>query len=80
MPRIARRGVESSQRLGRHRRVVERTLAWLSRFRRLAIRYARREDVHLGFTTPACALVTLGQCKRFCRKFLLVYCLSVLIA
>jgi hypothetical protein len=28
-PRIARRGVESSQRLGRHRYVVERSLAWL---------------------------------------------------
>jgi ubiquinone/menaquinone biosynthesis C-methylase UbiE len=28
-PRIARRGVESSQRLGRHRWKVERTLAWL---------------------------------------------------
>jgi hypothetical protein len=29
MPRIARRGIESSQRLGRHRYVVERSLAWL---------------------------------------------------
>jgi transposase len=28
--RIARRGVDSSERLGRHRWVVERTLAWLS--------------------------------------------------
>jgi hypothetical protein len=26
-PRIARRGIESSQRLGRHRHVVERSLA-----------------------------------------------------
>ena len=38
MPRIARRDVERSDRLGRHRWVVERTLAWLARFRRLAIR------------------------------------------
>lgn len=37
-PRIARRGLEDSSRLGRHRWVVERTLAWLARFRRLAIR------------------------------------------
>jgi transposase len=28
-PRIARRGVESSERLGRYRWVVERTLAWI---------------------------------------------------
>src|SRR5918998_2810207 len=40
--RIARRGIESSERLGRHRWVVERTLAWLARFRRLAIPYERR--------------------------------------
>ena len=33
--RIARWGVESSEKLGRHRWVVERTLAWLSRYRRL---------------------------------------------
>jgi transposase len=28
-----------SERLGRHRWVVERTLAWFARFRRLAVRY-----------------------------------------
>src|SRR5574339_733363 len=39
--RIARRGIESSQRLGRHRWVVERTVAWLLSFRRLALRYDR---------------------------------------
>ena len=45
-PRIARRGVERSDRLGRHRWVVERTLAWLARFRRLTIGYERRPDIH----------------------------------
>lgn len=29
IPRIARRGIESSERLGRYRWVVERTLSWL---------------------------------------------------
>jgi transposase len=38
-PRIARRGVDRSDRRGRRRWVVERTLAWLARFRRLAVRY-----------------------------------------
>lgn len=66
LPRIARRGIERSERLGRHRWVVERTLAWLARFRRLAIRYERRADIHLAFTKLACALVTLNQCRRFC--------------
>jgi transposase len=56
-PRIARRGVESSERLGRHRWVVERTFGWLARCRRLTIRYERRVDSHLAFTTLACALI-----------------------
>ncbi|KAB7781861.1 Mobile element protein [Methylorubrum populi] len=65
-PRIARRGIESSERLGRYRWIVERTLAWLARFRRLAIRYERRADLHLAFTTLACALICQAQAKRFC--------------
>ncbi|MGW7484402.1 transposase [Nonomuraea muscovyensis] len=32
--RIARKGVESSQRLGRHRGVIERTMSWLIGYRR----------------------------------------------
>ncbi len=41
-PRIAHRGSESGQKLGRHRWVVERAFAWLARFRRLAVRYERK--------------------------------------
>ncbi len=65
-PRIARRGVERSDSLGRHRWVVERTLAWLNRFRRLTVRYERRADIHLAFVTLGCALICLNQIKRFC--------------
>lgn len=54
--RIARKGIESSGHLGKHRWVVERTFAWLSRFRRLTIRYERRADIHLAFTILACAM------------------------
>lgn len=64
--RIARRGIESSERLGRHRWVVERTFAWLNRFRRRRVRYERRDDIHLAFTKLACALSTLKACLRFC--------------
>ena len=59
-------GVERSDRLGRHRWVVERTLAWLARFRRLTIRYERRADIHWAFTSLACSLICLNQIKRFC--------------
>jgi hypothetical protein len=58
-PRIARRGVESSQRLGRHRYVVARSLAWLVGYRRLQVRYERRADILTGFVYLACALVCL---------------------
>jgi transposase len=58
--RIARKGIESSDKLGRHRWVVERTLAWLARYRRLAIRYERHDDVHEAFLTLGCILICLN--------------------
>ena len=48
-PRIARRGIESSEKLGRYRWIVERTLSWMNRNRRLKVRYERREDIHQAF-------------------------------
>jgi len=62
--RIARRGVESSERLGRHRWVVERTLAWLSRCRRLCVRYERRADIHEAFLVLCCALICLNYLRH----------------
>ena len=64
--RIARRGVDSSERPGRHRWVVERTLSWLNRYRRLKVRYERREDVHQAFLDLGCALICWGYVQRFC--------------
>lgn len=58
--RIARKGKESSKRLGRHRWVVERTLAWLARYRRLAVRYERRADIHEAFLHLGCSLICLN--------------------
>ncbi len=65
-PRIARRGIESSERLGRHRWVVERTLSWLNRYRRLKVRYERRADVHQAFLEFGCALICWNHVQRFC--------------
>ena len=62
-PRIARRGVESSEKLGKHRWVVERTLAWLSQFRRLVVRYERRLDIHKAFLHLGCALICWNHLK-----------------
>ena len=64
--RIARYGVESSERLGRWRWVVERTLGWLHRFRRLRIRHERRADIHQAFPSPTCSLIGWRYVERFC--------------
>ena len=58
--RIARKGIESSEKLGRHRWIVERTLAWLSKYRRLTIRYERRDDIHEAFLHLGCSLICLN--------------------
>lgn len=58
--------MDSSAKLGRHRWVVERTFAWMARFRRLSVRHDRRADIHLALTTLAAALICLNQIGRFC--------------
>ena len=60
-----RRGIDSSQRLGRHRWVVARSFAWLLGFRRLGVHYQRRADLlqrllHMG-APYGCSLI----CVRF---------------
>jgi IS5 family transposase len=67
-PRIARRATESSERLGRYRWVVERTLSWLNRFRRLKVRYERRADVHQAFLELSCALICWNRVQRYFRR------------
>lgn len=64
IPRIARRGVESKEKLGRHRWVVERTHSWLNRLRRLKVRYERRQDIHQAFLSLGCALICLNYLNR----------------
>jgi transposase len=54
--RIARKGIESSERLGRRRWVIERTMSWLSRYRRLSPRYERHPRNYLAFLGLAAAL------------------------
>jgi transposase len=65
-PRIARRGIESSKQLGRHRWVVERTFAWVNQFRRLIVRYERQADLYRAFLVLAAAIICFRSLKRFC--------------
>jgi transposase len=62
--RIARKGIESKQHLGRHRWVVERTFAWLARYRRLTVRYERRVAMHRAFLHLAAALICFNYVRR----------------
>ena len=63
-PRIARKGIESSTRLGRHRYVIERCFEWTTRFRRVVRRYERKAFHYLGFLRLACALICYRRAVR----------------
>jgi transposase len=64
---LAKRRTPHGSGLGRTRWVVERTLAWLHRFRRLNMRYERRPSIHEAFLMLGCSLI----CWNFLRP--LVY-------
>lgn len=63
-PRVARKGIESSERLGRHRWTVERTVAWLSGCRRLHRRYERKAEHFLAFAGIAAALMCFRRLSQ----------------
>ncbi|WP_107115088.1 IS5 family transposase [Streptomyces kanasensis] len=65
-PVIARRGVPHGSGLGAHRWVVERTIAWLHGFRRLRVRWERRDDIHEAFLGLATCLITHRHVQRLC--------------
>ncbi|KSZ56384.1 transposase [Rhodococcus pyridinivorans KG-16] len=64
VPRIARRGVDSSERLGRYRWKIERTLAWLSGYRRLTMRYERHGEHFASFLQLAAALTCFKKLAK----------------
>ncbi|GAB7028684.1 hypothetical protein JCM4914_01450 [Streptomyces platensis subsp. malvinus] len=63
VPRIARRGIEPSGRLGRHRWVVERTMSWLNGCRRLHRRCERKAEHFLAFVGIASMLICYRRCS-----------------
>jgi transposase len=65
--RIARKGIESSQRLGRHRWIIEACLSWLLRYRRLVRRYDRKAAHFQAFADLACALVCFRRLTRITK-------------
>lgn len=65
-PRIARRYQEHGSGLGTARYPVEATNAWLMHFRRLRVRYEKRDDIHDAFLAIACAMICWKKVKRYC--------------
>ncbi len=54
--RIARKGVESGERSGRRRWVIERTMSWLTGYRGVSPRYERQPANYAAFLDLAAAL------------------------
>jgi len=65
-PRIARKGIESRQRLGRFRWIVEQRIAVLHQLRRLRVRDERRDDIHFALLVLGCDLMLFRSLARFC--------------
>ena len=62
--RIARRGIEDKNHLGRHRWVVERTISWVLRFKRLGLRYDRTAATLLPLLLLGVTLINLRRLRQ----------------
>jgi transposase len=62
-PIIAKREIEHGSGL-KQRWVVERTISWLHRHRRLRVRHERRADIHEALLSIGCSLICLKQLER----------------
>ena len=65
-PHLAKRGTEHGSGLGIYRWVIERTHAWFHQFRRLRVRYERRDDIHEAFLSIGCILICWNFAWPFC--------------
>jgi len=57
-------GVDSSQRLGRHRWTIERTMAWLAGCLRLHRRYEQEPCTSSPFTSIGCTVICYRTLAR----------------
>lgn len=64
---IARRGAPNIKGLGKLRYVVEQTFSLLHHFKRTAVRWERRLDLHDTFVSLACGLIRWRRLKSRTR-------------
>ena len=65
-PLIARRNTEHGSGLGKYRWVVEAAFSWLFKYRRLRVRYEKRDDIHEAFLKIGCLLICWNRVFDFC--------------
>jgi hypothetical protein len=68
VPRVAQYGIESHERLGGWRLVVELTLGRLPRFPKLRIRYEHLGHIHQAFLAIAFPFICWWSVERFFRR------------
>ena len=66
VPVIARKNTGHGSGLGVFRWFVEATHSWLFLYRRLRVRYEKRDDIHQAFLTIGCLLICWNKVQRFC--------------
>lgn len=64
LPVISRKGAPNIKGLGKLRYVVEHTFALLHQFKRLAVRWERRTELHDAFISLACGLICWRRLKK----------------
>ena len=66
-PRIARRGIEASERLGRWRWKIERSISWAFGYRRLTMRYERKPRYFAAFLSLAATLTCFKKLAKLTK-------------
>ena len=61
---ISRKGAPNIKGLGKLRYVVEQTFSLLHQFKRLAVRWERRPELHDAFVSLACSLICWRRLKK----------------
>ncbi|WP_405908719.1 hypothetical protein OG742_30385 [Streptomyces sp. NBC_00828] len=64
LPVISRKGAPNIKGLGKLRYVVEQTFALLHQFKRLAVLWKRRTELHDAFVSLACGLICWRRIKK----------------
>lgn len=65
-PHVANRRTEHGSGFGKYRYVVEACVDWLFNWRRLRLRYEKRDDIHDAFRMLGCCMICWNRVCQFC--------------